>query len=77
MSQNPNWKPAPRGGIEPDYYEISVLQRRKYRKLQKAAQAVVDAMAEIHDKDPYPIKYRAPFGAIAALSKVLDDQRTN
>lgn len=66
-------KPMPRGGIEPDWQGTSLTYYRRYRKLRKAAQAVIDQMAAIHDNDPYPLKYRAPFGAIAGLSKVLDE----
>jgi len=44
-----------------------------FTELQAAAQKVVDEMRRIHD-GPYPIKYRAPFGAIAELANLLAKQ---
>ena len=45
------------------------------RELQKAGQNVCDETDRIHDTEPWPVKYRAPYGAIAALRAVLDRQR--
>jgi hypothetical protein len=42
-----------------------------FSKLQAAAQHVVNETDRIHDNEPWPIKYRAPYGAIVELRKVL------
>ncbi len=46
-----------------------------FTELRAAAQHVVDETDRIHDGDPWPIKYRAPYGAITALRRVLDKCR--
>lgn len=63
--------PVPRGGIETDWHAACVLMHRRFRKLEKAAQAVVSETARIHDNEPWPIKYRAPYEAITKLSETL------
>ena len=40
--------------------------------LAGAAMAVVHEAARINNDDPWPIKYRAPFGAITHLSHILE-----
>jgi hypothetical protein len=64
--------PAPRGGLEPNWWEEWVKTTRAYNALAKAAQAVVDEAKSIHDNDPWPIRYRAPYEAITKLSAVLE-----
>lgn len=63
--------PVPRGGIEPDWHAASVLMRRKFRKLEKAARRVIEEADRIHDNEPWPLKYRAPYEAITALRELL------
>lgn|SRR3990167_2982296 len=45
-----------------------------FAELQSAAQKVVDETDRIHNSDPWPIKYRAPYGAIVALRQLLAKQ---
>ncbi len=45
-----------------------------FHQLQSAAQRVVDETDRTVDNDPWPIKYRAPFGAITELRTVLASQ---
>lgn len=66
-------KVTPRGGIEWDHWEISQIYRRKLKKLIKASQDVLDEVDAIHDNDQSPQKYRAPYGSLAELRKVLSD----
>lgn len=68
--------PVPRGGIEIDWHAACVLLRRRFRKLEKAANAVVKATDETHDNDPWPIKYRAPYGAIVKLRETIAEVGT-
>jgi hypothetical protein len=68
--------PVPRGGIETDWHTACVLLHRRFRKLEKAARAVVKATDEIHDNEPRPIKYRAPYGAITTLRETLAEVGT-
>jgi hypothetical protein len=42
-----------------------------FAELQAAAQKVVDETDRTYDSDPWPIKYRAPYGAITALRRLL------
>ncbi len=63
--------PAPRGGIEPNWWEEWVKTTRAYNALAKAAQAVIDETDKIHDSDDAPIRYRAPYGAITKLREAL------
>lgn len=44
---------------------------KSFTELQAAAQKVVDEIDRTHDGDPWPIKYRAPYGAITELRKLL------
>ncbi|MFZ5783955.1 MAG: hypothetical protein ACOY4R_27470 [Pseudomonadota bacterium] len=46
-----------------------------FGELQAAAQRVVDETDHIHDSDPWPIKYRAPYEAITGLRVLLGKQR--
>lgn len=48
---------------------------RAFAELAAAAQKVVDETDRIHDGDPWPLKYRAPYGAIAELRTLLGKQR--
>jgi len=45
-----------------------------FGELQSAAQKVVDETDRIHDGSPWPTKYRAPYGAIVELRKLLAKQ---
>jgi hypothetical protein len=45
-----------------------------FTELQTATQKVVDETDRIHDNDPWPIKYRAPYGAIVELRQLLAKQ---
>lgn len=40
--------------------------------LAGAAMAVVHDSYRIHDTEPWPLKYRAPFGPIANLAQILE-----
>lgn len=46
-----------------------------YADLNAAAQKVIDETNRIHDNDPWPIKYRAPYGAIVDLENLLNRHR--
>ena len=50
------------------------LLLRAFGELQAAAQKVVDETDRIHDSSPWPIKYRAPYGAIVELRQLLARQ---
>lgn len=50
------------------------LLLREFTELQTAAQKVCDETHRIHDGSPWPLKYRAPYGAIAELSTLLAKQ---
>lgn len=63
--------PVPRGGIEPDWRLWFVSLRRRFRKLEKAARAVITETDRVHDNDAWPVKYRAPYAAITALRQTL------
>jgi hypothetical protein len=67
------WKPVPRGGIEPNWWEEWQKIVRKYRKLEKAARFVISETDRINDHDPWPIKYRAPYHAITKLRELIPD----
>ena len=58
-----------------DWWAESVKLYRRLRALERAAQAVLDA-TDKNLNDPYPIKYRAPYGALAKLHDVLHEQPT-
>lgn len=45
-----------------------------FTELQTAAQFVVSETDRIHDNDPWPIKYRAPYDAITKLRLLLASQ---
>lgn len=45
-----------------------------FAELQAAAQKVVDETDRIHDSEPWPTKYRAPYGAIVELRQLLAKQ---
>lgn len=45
-----------------------------FAELQAAAQRVVDETDRIHDSEPWPVKYRAPYGAIVELRQLLAKQ---
>jgi hypothetical protein len=47
---------------------------KAFAELQSAAQKVVDETDRIHDNDPWPTKYRAPYGAIVELRQLLSKQ---
>lgn len=47
---------------------------RAFTELQTAAQFVVSETDRIHDNDPWPIKYRAPYDAITKLRLLLASQ---
>jgi len=63
--------PAPRGGMDPNWWEEWVKTTRAYNALAKAAQAVIDETKAIHDNEPWPLRYRAPYDAITKLSLAL------
>lgn len=48
---------------------------KSFGELQAAAQKVVDETDLIHNSGPWPIKYRAPYGAIVELRQLLAKQR--
>lgn len=48
---------------------------QSFSELQEAAQLVVDETDRIHDSDPWPVKYRAPYDAITKLRALLGRQR--
>lgn len=50
------------------------LLLREFKELQEVAQAVCDETTRIHDTEPWPIKYRAAYGAIAKLTALLAKQ---
>lgn len=64
-------KLMPRGGIEWDHWEISQIYRRKLKRLIKASKAVIKEADAIHDKEQWPIKYRAPYASMTELREVL------
>ena len=66
--------PAPRGGMEPDWHSEWLKSTRKYRRLEKAARNVVNQTDQIHDSEPWPQKYRAPYEAITLLRAALAAQ---
>jgi len=68
--------PVPRGGIEPDWHAACILLHRRFRKLEKAARAVVAEADRIHDNQPWPLKYQAPYAAITALREILTEVGT-
>ena len=45
-----------------------------FSELQQAALKVVEETDRIHNGDPWPIKYRAPYGAITELRALLTKQ---
>jgi hypothetical protein len=45
-----------------------------FAELQAAAQKVVDETDRIHNSEPWPVKYRAPYGAIVELRQLLAKQ---
>lgn len=45
-----------------------------FSELQAAAQKVADETDRIHDNEPWPVKYRAPYGAIVELRQLLAKQ---
>ena len=47
---------------------------KAFGELQAAAQKVIDETDRIHDNEPWPVKYRAPYGAIVELRKLLARQ---
>lgn len=47
---------------------------KAFGELQAAAQKVVDETDRIYDNEPWPTKYRAPYGAIVELRKLLGTQ---
>ena len=46
-----------------------------FNELQVAANKVVAETDRIHDSEPWPQKYRAPYGAITELRTLLAKQR--
>lgn len=46
-----------------------------FAELQTAADKVVTETDRIHDSEPWPVKYRAPYGAIVELRQLLAKQR--
>lgn len=50
------------------------LLLKAFTQLQTAAQKVVDETDRIHNNDPWPIKYRAPYGAIVEMRQLLGRQ---
>ena len=58
-----------------DWWAESVKLYRRLRALERAAQAVLDT-TDKNLNDPYPIKYRASYGALAKLHDVLHEQPT-
>lgn len=68
--------PSPRGGIETDWHAACILLHRRFRKLEKAAAAVVAETDRIHDNEPWPVKYQAPYAAITALRATLKEVGT-
>lgn len=48
---------------------------KAFSELQEAAQHVVNETDRIHDGEPWPTRYRAPYGAITKLRILLNQQR--
>lgn len=69
-------KIMPRGGVETDWHAACILLRRRFRKLEKAAQAVLDEADNIHDTKPWPVKYQAPYAALTVLRSTLAEVGT-
>jgi len=63
--------PVPRGGIEPDWHLAFVSLRRRFRQLEKASRKVIEEADRIHDNEPWPLKYRAPYEAITEMRELL------
>ena len=58
-----------------DWWAESVKLYRRLRAVERAAQAVLDD-ADKNLDDPFPIKYRAPYGALNKLRETLVTQPT-
>lgn len=63
--------PVPRGGLEPDWHLAFVSLRRRFRQLEKSSRKVIEEADRIHDGEPWPLKYRAPYQAITELRELL------
>lgn len=63
--------PVPRGGIQTDWHAACILLHRRFRKLEKAARLVVSETDRIHDNEPWPVKYQAPYAAITVLRETI------
>lgn len=57
-----------------DYKKRYLRLMDAFSELQAAAHKVVNETDRIYDGDPWPIKYRAPYGAIAELRRLLARQ---
>lgn len=44
---------------------------KAFGELQAAAQKVIEETDRIHDNEPWPVKYRAPYGAIVELRELI------
>jgi hypothetical protein len=47
-------------------------EMRWLRAVAEAAQETLDEAWEIHETRPWPLKYQAPYGALAKLGLLLD-----
>lgn len=63
----------PRGGVEKDWQAEYQLLSRRFRKLAKAARQCVEDVDANLAKDKWPVKYRAPFEALAKLREALPE----
>jgi len=68
--------PVPRGGVEPDWHDAFLRMRLRFKRLEQAASRVVAETDRIHDNEPWPVKYRAPYEAITVLRGVLAEVET-
>jgi hypothetical protein len=71
LAAEPEVKIMPRGGVERDWWTEYQLLLRRFKKLAKAARQCVDEVDANLTKDDWPVKYRAPFGALIKLREAL------
>ncbi len=62
-----------RGGVERDWWKEYQLLLRQHKKLVKAARQCVEEVDANLANDDWPVKYRAPFGALAKLRAALPE----
>lgn len=69
----PEVKIMPRGGVERDWWTEYQLLLRQFKKLAKVARQCVEEVDANLAKDDWPVKYRAPFGALIKLREALPE----